>query len=759
MIRIVLVVALLLLSACTTVSAPPTAIPATPRLLSPTLSLDAAQQIAGDFLNRWAAGDYAGMYALLHLKSRDATPQSEFIESYTDAEQTLTVTPNGKRYRLTNSIQSGSGAQIAYEMVFQTRLFGEITERNRLLTLEESGGEWRVAWSVGDVFPEFRDGAALYLESQAPNRGNIYDRNGIALADQTRVLIAVTLLTQSYPTNAPDLCFAALARVFPTRDSATLSRLYSPFTGRSQAYEIGILPNERFQTEKTALEAVCTLRYRAIPTRHYPLNSLGSHLVGYVGRIPAEQVSEYIAKGYNPDQLVGLDGVERYYEPTLAGRGGAILTLRKNGVILRTVSSSPPIPPQSVYLTIDAKLQHILENALKEAWSSSTNYFYSAKGGAAILMEVRTGEILAMASYPDFDLNLLHPYTTVKDANPAIQALLNDPRTPTLNRATLGAYPLGSVFKIVSMAAAADSGKFSMGSLVTCTGIWDGASIGDRYRTDWIYTESKGQHGTINLKQSLMGSCDPYFWRIGWTLNTADPALLLNYAKRMGFGAPTGIKGISETAGQLPDPATYQQLYGRKWTGSDSLDFVIGQGSMLTTPLQAVRMTAAVSLDGILLEPLLIKKIGLINQPSFEAKPIRSGDMSLKAGVLDGVRDAMCGVVTDRTLGTAYFVFKDFKGAVICGKTGTAESGQARPHAWFGAYAGKSADKPEIALIAIVENSYEGSFMAAPLVKRMVEAYYGLPLTAWPEWWGSQRLQLNNALPIPPLLPPSAAKP
>jgi penicillin-binding protein 2 len=742
-------------------AASPTA-PAAPNNITPiaattapinNLTIEQAQQTAGDFLNAWALGSHETMYNLLHLKSRDATPKDEFIGDYQSLEQTLTVLPNGISYNFLNAIQQGTAAQIAYEINFRTRIFGEFKDGDRLLTLESTGQGWRVAWTPGDLFPEIRDGAVLFVEQQTPNRGNIYDRNGVALADQSGVLIDITLLTAKYPTDNPDACFAELARVVKGRTADALKRSYGAYTGKAQAYEIGTISNDMFLTEKARLEAVCKLEYKPLPARAYPYGGIAPHIVGHIGKIPAERAAEYASKGYGADALVGIDGIERDWETVLAGRGAATLTLRKGGQIVRTLATSPAVLPQSVYLTIDLSLQRKLQNALTEAWSSSAAYFYTSKGGAAIMMDVRTGEILAMASYPDFDQNIFNPYSTAPEVAARLNDVLIDPRKPILNRATMGTYPLGSVFKIVSMAAAAESGKFNMNTLLTCTGIWDGKPLGDRMRTDWIYTDSGGQHGTINLKQALIGSCDPYFWRIGWTLNGVDPNLLPGYAKRMGFGAPTGIRGVSEAAGQIPDPDTYPQTYAKKWTGSDALDFVLGQGTMLVTPLQSVRMIAGVANNGVMLEPLIVKKTGQIGSTTYEAKPIPNGDMGLQPGTLDGIRDAMCDVVTNRTIGTAYFVFKDFKGAVICGKTGTAESGQQNPHAWFGAYAGRSADRPEIALIAIVENSYEGSFMAAPIVKHMVEAYYGLPYSPWPAWWGAQSIRLDDNEPTPAALP------
>jgi penicillin-binding protein 2 len=193
---------------------------------------------------------------------------------------------------------------------------------------------------------------------------------------------------------------------------------------------------------------------------------------------------------------------------------------------------------------------------------------------------------------------------------------------------------------------------------------------------------------------------------------------------------------VAESAGNIPDPDNYEQITGTKWRSSDALNLVIGQGDVQVTPLQVVRMIAAVANGGTLYQPLLVKKVGIINQTT-EQKPVANGKLNLKPEVLAGIQEAMCGVTTNPTIGTAEFVFRGFKGAVVCGKTGTAQAGREfdQPHAWFGAYAGKTADSPDIAIIVVVEHSNEGSFIAAPFVRRIVEMYYDLPISPWPDWW------------------------
>jgi penicillin-binding protein 2 len=702
--------------------------------------MDDALRAAGDFLNGWVGGNYEGMYKLLAVNSRDAFGRDNFEKLYTDAERTITLetAPDAKSYALTNAIRQGSAAEIAYDMTFKTRTFDKFTDAGRTLHLITTPDGWRIAWTPDDIFLGMKDGGSLVVNQEFPNRGNIYDRDGDVIADQNGMAVHVTLHTKAYPGNNPEACFTALGQLFKARTVDGMKKLFGPRTGRDFIYDIGDISQEKLNEARPALEKLCTLTYTTVPTRRYVAGGLAPHVIGYVGPIPAEQADEWLARGYPSDALVGIDGIERYWEDTLAGRGAAKLVIAGLSGVTRTLTVRASVPPQSVYLTIDRKLQEAVQAMLADAFTRSV-WGPRSTGAAAVVMDVRTGEILAIASYPDFNVDAFNPNTSLKDAAQLIEKWTKDPRKPTFNRAALGQYPLGSVFKIVSMAAAADSGKFKLTTPYVCTGIWNGKLLGDRTRYDWIASTAAGAHGVINLMQALTGSCDTYFWHVGWTLDQADPEILVKYSKQMGFGAKTGIKGVGEASGALPDPKNYEQLTGAKWRSSDALNFVIGQGDVQVTPLQTVRMIAAIANGGTLYQPLIVKKTGIIGSTGYDAKPIPNGSLGLNKETIEGIQKAMCDVTTNPVLGTATFVYRDFKGAVVCGKTGTAQAGgdYDLPHAWFGAYAGKTADSPDIAVVVIVEHSNEGSYIAAPIVRRIIETYYNLPITPWPSWYGA----------------------
>lgn len=719
------------LAACRPASPAALAEPETPTPPALPADLDGARRAAADFLNAWRLEGYSAMHAMLTVNAADAFPLPDFERLYRRTATTMTLLPDGLNYALAAVVLKPGGAEVAYDATFRTRLFGEFTDANRLLRLVVTARGWRIAWTPGAIFPEFDGGAALRVNESRLNRANIYDRAGQVLADQNGSVVVLTLRTRTYPTNDPAACFAELARVFPARSAEQLQALYGPNTGRDFAYEVGALSQTRFAEERAALEAVCTLDYSARPTRRYLAGGLAPHVVGYVGPIPAEQVADWAARGYPQDALIGLDGIERSMESTLAGEGRATLTLRLNGVDVRVLAERAGKPSQSVYLTLDRTLQEHVQETLRTAFTKS-GLGYQSPGAAAVVMRVDTGEILAIASYPDFNVEAFNPNTALPNAAAQIAEWLNDPRKPTFNRATLGQYPAGSVFKIVSMAAALESGKFTPNSYYTCSGVWNGGPIGDRLRKDWIANTPRGSHGTLTLKQGLTGSCNIWFWHIGWTLSSWNPDFLPEIARQMGFGARTGMTDLPDAPGNLPDPARYEQLTGRKWRNSDALNAVIGQGDVVVTPLQIAQLVATIANGGTLYKPYLVQKIGIISEPSYIAKPEVIRKLNFKPETIPAIQQAMCAVTTDPTIGTATFVFNGLKGAVVCGKTGTAETTEGGPtHAWFAGYAGRRADEPEIAIAVIVEKGGEGSGVAAPIVRRIVEYYYDLPINPW----------------------------
>ncbi len=721
----------LLLAACSALpAAPPAAQEPIPTELP--LTVEEAERVAGTFLQAWKDSDYAAMHRQISFRSREAYPEENFVTIYNSVAQEMTL--NSLDFTIRSSLRQGNTVAISYDMTFETSFVGTVEDPGRTLRLVVTEEGWRVAWSTGDIFAELAGGGRLLLVRRMPIRANIYDRDGNVLVNQTGVAIPVTVVQEEIP--RMEACRETLKRVLRLSEN----ELQNIFSSRAPNWVtlVGEIDASTYSLENEELVDNCAASFQERATRRYVSGGLAPHVIGYVGYPSPEMLPALRARGIPDDAIIGITGVERSWDETLAGTpGGDLQIISPGGDVLRTLGSRRPGASESVYVTIDSRLQLAAQQTLSDAYNIA-NWGPIARGAAVVVMNVNTGEILALASYPSFDPNLFNPDSGRSDAGDRLVEMQNNVRQPQINRVTQGAYPPGSVFKIVTMAAAADSGVYSFNQQYVCTGVWNGAAVGDHTRYDW---KTDG-HGTVNLPQALTGSCDPYFYQAGADMDIRDPNLLPNYAQRMGFGAPTGIRGLVEATGQIPSPAWVRENLGRVWTRSDAVNSSIGQGDMLATPLQMVRLLAAVANGGDLMVPQLVHHAGLIGEePSFEFEPTVERNMNLRPEVLDTIYDAMCEVTTNPTLGTAEYVFGANSSmgeslVSVCGKTGTSQAGGegTPPHAWFGAFA--PAEDPEIAIAVIVENSREGSEVAAPIVRRILETYYGYYEPNYPpEWW------------------------
>ncbi len=706
------------------------------------LTLEQADQVAETFLQAWEQGDYVTMYSLISPNSRDAYSESEFSDEYTSTATRLTL--NTLTTQINNSLRQGATAAIMYDVVFQTEMFGEIVDGDRILRLIETPDGWRVAWSRMDIFSDLAEGARLERQQTLPGRGNIYDRNGNVLVDQNGRSVGVYLVRQDIEDEAA--CIELMSRILK-REYVEVETQFNRFLPETR-FLIGEIDPETFDREQANLLQLCAVGDDDFDTvigstrRYY--GDLAPHIIGYVGPIQPEQVEQYERLGYPRNALVGQLGIERSYQEYLAGKpGGRLVIISPTGERLRELAATEPEPGQSVYLTIDRNLQEAVQNAFIEAYNYATpTWAQTSRGGAAVVMNPKTGEILAAVSYPWFNPGLFNPDSLMNNEArlQEITALNNDSRTPLLNRVTQAELPAGSVFKIISTAAGLDSGVFSPNHSITCTGTWYGGQYGDgrEYRTDWLRTG----HGFVDFPLALTYSCNVYYWELGVALYNEDPQLLTRYANQMGLGVATGLEDLSEETGQIPDEDFVFRTEARRWNISDTLNMVIGQGQMQITPLQIVRMVASVANGGQLMKPLFVDRVQIIGEePVYQAQPEVIDALDYAPSVFSQIQQSMCDVTLNPN-GTARYIFEQWYSyqrgngfnVTVCGKTGTAQaSGDSPPHAWFVAFAPQ--DDPEIAVAVVVENSCEGSEVAAPLVRRIIEDYYGMPHSTWPELW------------------------
>ncbi|MCS7261094.1 MAG: penicillin-binding transpeptidase domain-containing protein, partial [Anaerolineae bacterium] len=330
--------------------------------------------------------------------------------------------------------------------------------------------------------------------------------------------------------------------------------------------------------------------------------------------------------------------------------------------------------------------------------------------GAIVVLEVHTGFVLAMASYPRFDPNL---FVGGIDST-TWAALLNDPNRPLLERCAQGVYPPGSVFKVVTMMAGMEHLGLTPDTTYVCLGTWN--RLGNAFvKTCWL----KAGHGTISLQDGLTQSCDVVFYEVGLALQNRDPQILSDVARACGLGKPTGITGVQEVAGLVPDRVWKLRERAESWFPGDTVNLAIGQGFLLTTPLQIANLMAAIANGGRIYRPQLVLRVVERSGNERTMQPEVLGNLPVSARNLTVIREALKNV-TRPPRGTAR---EAFAGAsfTAAGKTGTAESGQEKPHAWFAGYA--PAESPQIAVAVVLEHAGEGAKEAAPLFRQMVEAY------------------------------------
>ena len=723
---------LLFISACASFSDDPLlprSVSETPSLVldnsSNSLDYDAVQHTLISFLDAWKAADFVAMYSYLNPNVQQTLTYSSFLNFYQEANRSLTLQSIDYQLIALAPQNSQANSVVAiYQVTFETSLVGNFTDEERQLTLSLSDtGNWGIDWRPGLIFAEMDDGATLQLLTSPTGRRNIYTRDDIPIADQSGTHFTIQLV----PGRIPNIenCIDVLTRITDIETETLRSQIFR--TPSEWLLDIGninpALYRERKETIDDSLASACGATLRSQSSRRYPNGRLAPHVVGYVGLPSSEELPEIALLGLNAESIIGRSGVEASWDETLRGKpGGDLRIVSPSGEVIRTLSAQGPSPAQSVWLTIQSDVQAYVRDLLHQTYENGRVHEDSA-GAAAVVMDVKSGAIHALVSYPDYDPNAL---TVNPDLDPESLAAaieeLSDPRRPEFNRVTQGVYPAGSIFKPVTFIAALDSGLYDLDRSFFCNGSWSRPEEGI-IRTDW-YPDG---HGWVNTYTALPQSCNPYFYESGFDLNQADAFRLPNYARRLGLGTPTDIGAIDESHGAIEDPSTVRRRQGYVWTFSDAVSMAIGQGFVSITPLQIARMYAAFANGGQLVQPQLVWKSGLPgDEPTFQLEPTIQAEFNIKPEVLDRLQYALCDIA-DVWYGTALSAFSGspLLSLGICGKTGTAQdlrtSGDYLPHAWFVGYA--PADDPEVVVVVMVENSGEGSVVAAPLVRKILEYY------------------------------------
>lgn len=424
--------------------------------------------------------------------------------------------------------------------------------------------------------------------------------------------------------------------------------------------------------------------------RQYIYKDVLAHVLGYTGELSEEEISQ--KKNYNLGDRVGRTGIEEQYEDILRGKDGKELyEVDALGSVLRPLGRQEPVNGNSVNLSIDIDIQN-------RAFESLGNY-----KGVVIVSRPANGEILAMVSKPSFDPNIF----TMGTGDPA--GFFGDQKNlPLINRAISGTYPPGSTFKLIVASGALEEGKINEKTIVDDNGVID---LNGYKFPNWYFLQYGKTEGPINVVRAITRSNDIFFYKTAGELGND---LLVRWEKNFGLGAQTGIDLPSESKGLVPDNEWKQKNIGDKWYLGDTYHLGIGQGYLLTTPIQVLNWTNIIANSGQLVK---LHLAGAVEKPQ---KIISPENAKL-------IRDGMVGACSDGGTGYPLFGFK-VKGEEIpiaC-KTGTAEYGgpKDKPHAWFTMFA--PSDNPEISITVLVEGGGEGSVVAAPIAKKVLEGYYGM---------------------------------
>ena len=670
------------------------------------------------YLDAWKVEDYTTMYNLLTSLSRDALNKDEFTNHYQGVAAEAVL--DGVDYEILSVLTNPDSAQVSYRVTLHSALVGDIS-RDTLMNLSLEGGEWRVQWDDTLILPELQGGNYLAMDRSGyiPSRANIYDRFGRALVAQADTT-ALELHPDLIDPEQEDVLFEQLTELTGL-SAETIRAMYANFpSGAGWYLPLGEVSADQVASRFDVLSGLSGLVMRPYKSRYYVEGGIASHVVGYVSSIPAEEVAQYQYMGYRQDERVGRSGLEMWGETYLAGqRGGALYVFNAQGQPVTRLAETVAVPSKAIYTTLDKDFQVAAEQALSDF------------KGAVVVLERDTGRVLTMVSSPGFDPNAFEPVNY--NSSTMLYNFANDPDQPLLNRATQGQYPLGSVFKIITMAAALESGHYTAETTYQCGYTFDelpGATLHD-WTYDYYLSDGRTiPSGLLTLPQGLIRSCNPYFWHIGLDLfNQGLTTAASDMARGFGLGSLTGITALEEEAGYIPDPQSIV----------DAVNMAIGQGDVLVTPLQVASFVAAIGNGGTIYRPQVVEQIAPPDgEPISIFEPQVVGKLPLSAQNLAIIQDAMVGVIrNEKPRGTAWHRFTGLD-IPVAGKTGTAQSGSGRPHAWFAGYTfAEQDDKPDIAIVVLVENIGEGSDYAAPIFRRIVELYFsGQPQKLY--WWEAE---------------------
>ncbi len=674
--------------------------------------------VAKSYAEAWQKGEYQTMWGLLTDGSRQAVGTAGLIDRIPRIAQEMGQTsvdvkvgPSSRP--LANGSADANHATIPLDVTFHTARVGDVRRTTTLALVyigEKDKGVWKIDWSPTDILPNLTPGRLVRMTRVNTTRGRILARDGSELATFTDAGIVGVIPGQ---VRSQSGLLASLAPTLGVPPDSITAKLAQSWVTNDTFVPIRTLAGAALDAARAKLAVIEGVQVQATRMRSYP-SGLAAQTLGYlVEASETDAVKPDRAKrGVQAGDLIGKpdSGLEATLDDVLGGTYGWKLTIiEPNATVVETLGESAAVPGQDVVLSLDPTMQRAAENALGD------------RKGALVAEDPWSGEILAIASRPTYDLNAFITGDTA-----AIAKYSADANKPLFNRATFGQYASGSSFKPVTAAAALREGVYKYGDRIDCPARWTG------YGLQWVQLNHETSDlGLIDMRTAMARSCNSFFYELGKRLNDRDPNLLPNTAKTFGLGKATDIDYVLEAEGVVPSPAWKQAEFAnasdKVWNPGDATNLAIGQGFLLVTPLQMANYAAALANDGIVWKPRLVTEIRDRSGASVKKfDKVIAGHAGATNTELSLIRDAMRAVVAD-TDGTVYFPFRTFP-VSVAGKSGTAQT-PGDPNGWFIGFA--SFDAPSVAFAAVFEQFHEspGNFasqVAGTAARQVLGAKFGV---------------------------------
>lgn len=621
------------------------------------------------FARAWTTENYQALYLLLDPESQRTTTLEQFTAAYNSFVTEMTSTG------LSAAPGMVQGTQATLRVKLTTAYFEQF-EYTTILNLIKSPTTWLVHWGPSAIHPDMTDGRSFKSTIQRPVRGSILDRTGAPLAVTQDVRFLG--LNRSVVTDRAALTTALVNFGFtPEQVSAALNS----GAGASQRVAVGVVTDDKSELAATALRPIPGVLLYFESRRVHPLGPAAAHVVGYTRELTAEELAKKPGAGLRVGDRVGAVGLEASMDARLSGKIGSELRLvDQAGAVVKTLVSHEYVAGQEIRTTLDAKVLQAASARL------------GSRAGAAVVIDPRSNALLALNSSPSFD-----PDAFERNDQAAVTAVTRAAGSPLANRATTGLYSAGSTFKLITGSAGLVYGGYKITDTLECGAIWRGV---DPPRANW-----EGARGQLTIAQGLMRSCNPVFYQIGLTLYNNTEGDLSKMAREYGLGAATGVVGLSEEDGLVPDAAQKRAKTGQPWYPGDEVNLAIGQGDLLLTPIQLANAYSTF-VSGSLRSPIVLAS----EQPSVRGTLPLTAEQ--KAHLLLGLK-----LVTSAA-GTASAAFALSGYTDFAGKSGTAEDVGTQQHVLFVAMA--PANAPHAIAAIVLDEGQSGSIEAGPIARDII---------------------------------------